>query len=122
FDHLGAGETQTVVVNYTVTDEFGATSTSTATITVTGTNDAPVAVADLGATNVGEAVTVDVLANDTDIDDNAVLTLSDVSVADGQGSVSISNNQLVFDPGHDFDSLGTGETQDVVVTYTVTDD
>ena len=35
--------------HYTVTDEHGATDTATLTITLTGTNDAPVAVADINA-------------------------------------------------------------------------
>lgn len=42
FQALQAGDTQDVVVNYTVTDSKGATSTSTLTLTVTGTDDAPV--------------------------------------------------------------------------------
>ena len=50
FDYLAAGETATVVINYTVTDDDGnpLTDESTLTITVTGTNDAPVAEADTG--------------------------------------------------------------------------
>ena len=48
FDYLKPGETATVVINYTVTDDSGSPQTddSTLTITVTGTNDAPVATAD----------------------------------------------------------------------------
>lgn len=42
FQALQAGDTQDVVINYTVTDSKGATSTSTLTLTVTGTDDAPV--------------------------------------------------------------------------------
>ena len=51
YQHLAQGATQTVVANYTVTDEHGATDTATLTITVTGTNDAPVAVADVNRRN-----------------------------------------------------------------------
>jgi len=47
FQALQAGDTQDVVINYTVTDSEGATSTNTLTLTVTGTDDAPVvAIAD----------------------------------------------------------------------------
>ena len=85
---LAQGESVTDVFSYTVTDEFGATDTATLTITITGTNDGPVAVGD---TNAGDAVTRagvnpatrpfpgdasaagDVLANDTDVDNGAVL-------------------------------------------------
>ena len=122
FDYLGVGQTAQVVVSYTVSDEHGAQSTSTATITVTGTNDLPVAVADTGATVQGTPVVLDVLANDTDADANHVLTLTGVSVGPNLGTVTVVGNQLSFDPGHDFDHLAQGQTQDVVVTYTVTDD
>ncbi|WP_020591701.1 DUF5801 repeats-in-toxin domain-containing protein [Kiloniella laminariae] len=42
FDYLADGETATVVIDYTMSDDSGASSSSTATIIVTGTNDAPV--------------------------------------------------------------------------------
>ncbi|MGE5539244.1 MAG: beta strand repeat-containing protein [Gemmatimonas sp.] len=122
FDHLAPGATQNVVVTYTVSDEFGATSTATATITVTGTNDAPVVVADSATTGENQPVMIDVLANDTDADDGHVLTLTNVSIADGQGSVAVVDGQLAFNPGSDFDHLAPGATQDVVVTYTVSDE
>lgn len=41
YQSLGAGASTDVVANYTLTDQFGATSSSTLTITVAGTNDAP---------------------------------------------------------------------------------
>ncbi|WP_294123876.1 VCBS domain-containing protein [Sphingomonas sp.] len=41
FDHLAEGATATVVVSYTVHDEWGAASSSSLTLTVTGTNDGP---------------------------------------------------------------------------------
>ena len=44
YQHLAQGATTNVVANYTVADQFGASSTSTLTITLTGTNDTPIAV------------------------------------------------------------------------------
>ncbi|WP_316896623.1 VCBS domain-containing protein [Pseudodesulfovibrio indicus] len=41
YDHLGAGETQTVSFEYQVADGKGGTDTATAEFTVTGTDDAP---------------------------------------------------------------------------------
>ncbi len=41
YQSLAKDDTTDVVAEYTVTDEFGATSTSTLTITLTGTSDAP---------------------------------------------------------------------------------
>ncbi|MFO0121190.1 MAG: Ig-like domain-containing protein, partial [Inhella sp.] len=42
YNDLAAGQTRTITVPYTVTDDQGATSIATLTITITGTNDAAV--------------------------------------------------------------------------------
>ena len=122
FDHLAAGATETVVLTYTMQDEHGATSSSTVTVTVTGTNDAPVAVADTAATTENAAVTINVLANDHDPDDGAVLTVAAASAPSGQGTASVVGNQVQFDPGSDFDHLAAGATQVVTLSYTIQDE
>ena len=97
----------------------------TFTITVDPVNDPPMAHPDTSATGENASVTVDVLANDTDVDDDpAVFSLDSVSILPGGsgGSVSISGNQLVFDPGTDFDHLDSGATEIVTVSYTMSDD
>ncbi|MFA0321676.1 Ig-like domain-containing protein, partial [Vibrio sp. 10N.222.55.A3] len=100
-----------------MSDESGEPITSTATITVTGTNDLPIANADTSAVEENSTVTVDVLANDTDLDDGAQFTLD--SVSSDKGLVTIVNNKLVFEAtGEDFDHLPVGVTEQVVVTYT----
>jgi VCBS repeat-containing protein len=121
FDDLEAGETEQVVVAYTVQDEHGATSSSTVTITVTGVNDAPVANPDVKSTSENSAVVVDVLANDVDVDHNAVLTVTASGPA-GKGTVTIVENDVRFDPGTDFDHLASGESEIVVIDYTITDE
>ena len=122
FDHLAAGATETVVIDYTMEDEHGAQSSSTLTITLTGTNDGPVAVADAAAGHENEGLTIDVLANDTDVDDGAAFTLVSASVPAGGGSASIAGNQLVFDPGGDFDHLAVGESATVTLDYVMEDE
>ncbi len=119
---LSQGETVTETFSYTVTDQHGATATSTLTITITGTNDGPVANADTDTTGENAVLTVDVLANDTDIDNGAVLTVTAASAPSGQGTASIVGNQVRFDPGTDFDDLAVGDSEEVVVSYTVTDE
>jgi len=58
-----------IAITYTVNDNVGATSNAaTITITVTSVNDAPVANNDAGSGNEGTAITVNVIANDTDVD------------------------------------------------------
>lgn len=122
FNHLAAGATEQVQVGYTIADEHGATDTGILTVTVTGANDAPVAHADTGATDENSPVTIDVLANDSDVDDGAVLTITQVSVTPGEGSVSIVGNKVRYDPSPDLNYLADGETLDVVISYTITDE
>ncbi len=121
YQHLAAGQTATVTVSYGVSDGI-ATTPGSVSWTVTGTNDTPVAVADSGSTTENLALTVDVLANDTDADDGHVFTLASAAAPAGKGSATIVANQLVFDPGADFDHLAAGVTETVVVSYTMTDD
>ena len=127
FDDLAVEATRDVTFTYTATDNDGqASAPATVTITVKGTNDGPVAVADTGAAiEDAGAVTLDVLANDTDADTNAVLTVTAASItsgASGSAAVSIVNNEVVFNPGDGYQTLNEGEKQDVEIKYTITDD
>ncbi|MEM7425832.1 MAG: tandem-95 repeat protein, partial [Pseudomonadota bacterium] len=130
FDVLDSGDQAFVTVDYTMSDDEGAASTSQVQITVTGTNDAPVAVPDTGTGTENQTLTIDVLANDTDVDGDdspANFSLDSVSIASVTGavttggSVSIVGNQLVFNPGSDFDVLDTGDQAFVMVDYTMSD-
>ena len=122
FDGLALGVTEQVLVSYTMQDQHGASSTATVTVTITGTNDGPVAVADIGSGTENQVLTVDVLANDDDVDDGALLSLVSATAPAGKGSASVVANQLQFDPGTDFDSLASGATEVVVVGYTMEDE
>jgi VCBS repeat-containing protein len=122
FDHLALGASEVVVIGYSISDEHGATSSSTIDVTVTGTNDGPVANADTAGTSENASVSVDVLANDTDADDGAVLTVQSASAPTGKGSASVVANQLVFDPGAAFDHLALGASEVVQVAYTISDE
>lgn len=122
FDHLAQGDSATVELTYWMQDEHGAQSSAKVLVTVTGANDAPVAVADSGSGHENEQVTVDVLANDTDVDDNHWLSVTAASAPAGQGSASIVDGKVVFDPGTDFDHLNVGQTANVDVAYTIEDE
>ena len=52
--------------SYTISDGQGGTASATASVNVAPLNDAPVAVADTANTTQGSAITIAVLANDTD--------------------------------------------------------
>jgi len=118
---LALGQNVTDSFTYTVSDG-SLSDTGTLTVAIAGLNDAPVANPDAVGTGENSPVTVDVLANDTDVDNGAVLTVTAASAPAGQGSASIVANQVVFNPGTDFDHLDTGESVDVVVSYTISDE
>jgi Ca2+-binding RTX toxin-like protein len=111
FESLAEGERVEVPVVYEIADEHGATDRSTLTVFVTGANDGPVANPDSGRTGAREAILIDVLANDVDVDNGAVLTIVSAS---GPGKISIVDNKLLFDPG--------SETGVAVLEYTIEDE
>ncbi|HHP0485416.1 TPA: Ig-like domain-containing protein, partial [Vibrio harveyi] len=99
-------------VTYVVTD--GAlTDEATVTVTVNPINDAPVAVNDTVTTDEDTAVTIDVLANDSD-PENDTLTITAASVPTEQGTVAIVDGKLVFTPAENFNG-------DASISYTISD-
>ena len=121
FESLGAGQTFVETFTYTISDGHGGSATATATITVNGVNDDPTAAADLAAVSEDGTVSVDVLANDSDVDNGDSLSLAGVDGSDTVGSVSIVNGQVVYDPNGQFESLAAGETATDSFSYTVAD-
>ncbi|MGH9896971.1 MAG: Ig-like domain-containing protein, partial [bacterium] len=90
--------------------------------TVGGRNTAPVANPDLGVLVSEDDVdfSIDVLANDTDADGNA-LTLVTAVVTDGFGTAAIVGNQVVYNPGDAYQFLGAGAFENVRIDYTISD-
>ncbi|RDH87094.1 MAG: hypothetical protein DIZ78_06295 [endosymbiont of Escarpia spicata] len=83
YTHDG-GETISDSFTYTANDGTDDSVPATVNITVTPVNDAPVGVADSGATLEGGTVTIDLLANDSDAESDP-LTISDMTLpANGQ--------------------------------------
>jgi DNA/RNA endonuclease G (NUC1) len=73
---------------------------ATVNITVNSINDNPVAVDDSSITDEDTPVTLDVIANDTDLDGDS-RTLESVASA-ANGSVTIVNGQVQYSPGPNF--------------------
>ena len=85
---------------------------ATVTVTITPVNDAPVAAADTATTKEDMAVTIPVLANDTDVDGN---TLTVASVNQGaNGAVAPAGTAVTYTPKANFHGTDT-------FTYTVSD-
>ncbi|MDQ2082873.1 VCBS domain-containing protein, partial [Xanthobacteraceae bacterium Astr-EGSB] len=159
FDHLAEGDSTMIVVSYEVQDAQGAVVPQTQTITVTGTNDAPIATANTNAGNpvveggvfpgntafAGDpSAAGNVLADDSDLDDGASLSVSairagtdgmdttvpsggaDAVVAGKYGSLTIhadGSYSYALDNGEAAtNALALGETGHDVFTYTITDE
>lgn len=119
FDYLRNGETLTFQLSYTASD--GAFSTNGAIVfAVVGRNDPPQAFEDSAAVDEKGTVTIDVLANDKDVDNGDALTVTGVTAPAGV-SASIVNNKIVVTPGEAFDLLGPGQSQTVQIGYTIRD-
>lgn len=114
---------------YTLSDGHDATATTVVTITVSNENDNPQAVADTALTAEDTAVVIDVLANDSDIDGDALRIDSLTQPAHGFVVVNVDQT-VIYTPtsnyqGHD-DSFsytisdGNGGAATSVVTVTVT--
>lgn len=121
---LNEGDIKNVMIEYTIKDEQGATATSTVAVTITGVNDYPVAVVDFASGDENHLFSINVLANDTDIDsgDNPSNFNLDAISYSGPGTASIVNNQLQFNPGNAFDYLNVGEKATVSIWYKMSDD
>ncbi len=117
---------------YQADDAAGGKTTGTVTVTITTTtpiNTAPVATADKATTTTDKAVTISVLANDSDADGD---TLNIASFTQGsKGVVTQSGTALVYTPSKDAsgsdtftyqvtDPAGSKTTGTVTVTITTT--
>ncbi|MBW9115885.1 VCBS domain-containing protein [Rhizobium cauense] len=139
----------TEVFTYTMKDASGATSSATLTISITGTNDAPIAWADVSKSVViedgvlaGHAnATGNVLSNDTDIDSDGNLkqvvgiasgakfgSVSggvDTAVVGKYGSITLDKDgnwtYTLNNSDPDTEALKKGEIAKDVFTYTMTD-
>jgi VCBS repeat-containing protein len=108
---------------YVTRDAVGATTPPTmVTLSVAAVNDAPVANPDAAAVINNRSVTLDVLANDTDVDAGDTRTITGISATALGGSVSLVDGKLVYAADADaFDLLPAGATVVDSFTYTVKD-
>ena len=66
--------------------------------------------------------TADLLANDTDVDNGASLTVVSVDTHGLTGTATFTAGQIVYDTNGQFESLAQGETAIDTFTYTMTDE
>ncbi len=112
--------------DYTISDGNGGSDTGTVTVTVVPPNHAPVATDDTSTTDENTVVTVDVLANDTDVDGDTLSLTAVTSPAHGTAKIvsgKVKYTPATFYTGSDsFDytvSDGRGGTDVGTVNVTV---
>ena len=120
YQGLAVDEQQVVTAGYTATSN-GKTDNGTITITVTGTNDAPVAQADI-TRETDEDSSVSGSFDSSDIDGGAPT----YSIATGPalGTVTVtdpSTGDFTYNPNGAFEGLDEGDTATETFTYTVDD-
>ena len=82
---------------YTINDGTGLTDTATVSVTVTAVNDNPVANDDSATTEEDVAVTISLVANDTDIDGDS-LSIESVGTASNGSVVNNGNGTVTYTP------------------------
>jgi len=106
---------------YTVTDKAGLTARAKITLTVTAVNDRPTPANDIKITNEDTLATIDVLANDTDVDSDSSLnatpvytkTVVGVGTA-AHGTTAYTAGQVTYQPSANFNGTDS-------FTYTMRD-
>ncbi len=102
----------TDTITYEISDGAGGTATGSVAVSVGAVNDAPVAVDDTASTLVDTAVTIDVLGNDTDLDEDP-LTVTSATAPNGTVVVA-ADGSLTYTPNAAF----TGAD---VISYEISD-
>ncbi|WP_343737954.1 retention module-containing protein, partial [Achromobacter sp.] len=138
FQYLGAGQTATTSITYTVSDFQGAKDTATLTVTITGTNDAPTITSGVQAGVITEIADGAAGENTTEHTAGGTIQFADVDTVDTHTATVTANGENYLGSltlgvvnaadksvGWDFkvndgllDSLGAGQT--LTQTYTVT--
>jgi VCBS repeat-containing protein len=102
-DFVPAGEVYRDVFEYTVSDQYGGTDTALVFVDVLGINDTPEAMDDTPTTDEETPVDIDVLANDEDADNGAVLDVIALDFDTTLGTVTIlPSNEVRYEPPADF--------------------
>lgn len=123
FDDLPEGASASESFEYKVSDGHGGYATSQVTVAIEGKNDAPKSNPDAYSVNQGASIVVNPTTNDTDVDRDDVLKVTQVAGRPGaKGSVSVdANGNVSYSARDGFANLAEGETTTETFDYTVSD-
>ena len=122
----GQDDVGELTVKVTATDPSGETAVQTFTLTIGTTNNAPVVSAiDAGAVaENAEAQTIDLLAGQTDPENDTLSAVNITVVDENDAPVQFTDNgngAITIDPAQFADALNDGDTRNVTVSYDVSD-
>jgi cysteine-rich repeat protein len=103
----------TDALTYTISDGQGGTATASLALVVTSVNDPPVAVDDAASTDEDTAVTLDLVANDADVDGDA-LTVTAVGAPAHGAALIVDAHHVAYTPAANFNGADA-------FTYTISD-
>ncbi|WP_139309122.1 cadherin-like domain-containing protein, partial [Neptunomonas phycophila] len=92
-------------ITYTVSDGNGGTATATVAVTINAVNDNPTTAGESATTDEDTPVTVDVLANDSDVDGDT-LTVDSASAANGTVAIN-PDGTITYTPNANFTGSDT---------------
>lgn len=121
FDYLAEGEVATDTFGYSIEDGAGGTDVATVTVEIVGVNDAPAAESDFGSAFEDTPLTIAVLDNDVDPEEDP-LTVTGIDDSGTLGRVILNGDGTVtYDPDGQFDALAAGETATDTFSYMLSD-
>ncbi|WP_280151455.1 cadherin domain-containing protein [Piscinibacter sp. XHJ-5] len=123
--HLSAGQYLSDSFTYAIRLGNGTLSWATATVQIAGVNDAPVVTGAVSAAALedGASVTLKALANASDVDSGATLSVTNLPASLPPGvTYDALTRSFTLDPSHSaFQHLAAGDHTTVTVNYGVTD-
>ncbi|WP_201259534.1 VCBS domain-containing protein, partial [Candidatus Thiodiazotropha endoloripes] len=122
YQHLGVGDSQTLIIPVKITTDQGEVTTTEIQVVVHGSNDLPIVEMGQSAeiTEGASAIEGEILA--TDVDDNSVLTYAVSEGNDLPPGFILSQNGHYSFTAENYNRLEAGQNQILDIPITVTDD
>ncbi|MFT5660523.1 MAG: VCBS repeat-containing protein, partial [Sulfurimonas sp.] len=113
--------TETVIINYTISDENNAQSNSTITVTVNGTNDTPIASSNIDSSTQEDANLITGTIISTDLDTGAILSYATTAAIAGF-NLDFSGTYSFNPADAAYQHLNVGESKIMTIPIVVSDE
>ncbi|MET0000018.1 MAG: VCBS domain-containing protein, partial [Candidatus Thiodiazotropha lotti] len=122
YQHLGVGDSQTLIVPVQIITDQGEVTTNEIHVVVHGSNDLPIVEMAQSAVITEGSSVIEGEIHATDVDDNSVLTYALSDENDLPPGFVLSQNGHYRFTAENYNGLGAGESQVVEIPITVTDE